>query len=354
MPRLRSRRCFVFLAAAALFPLALAACTVEWQADPEPIDDQAWPVHTVCGKGSVVGIDVSTYQGTVDWAKVKAAGKTFAFARVTHGTGTIDNQFAKNWPAMKAAGIIRGAYQYFEPADDALEQAKLFVDKINAAGGFEEGDLPGVIDVEKMGTASAAQLRTMVHTWIDYVEEKTNRRPIIYAGSYFWDDHSLGTDFSSYPLWGPHYTTADCHLISSAWNDWTFWQHSDEGTVSGISGAVDLDRYNGDLASLKAFIADSIIVPPSGPEPGPEPKPEPGPEPAPEPQPEAGADDASAEVSTRRPTLPRSIRAMRRSGLPTQHLRRGELASGVRRARTTVGVPVEWGGAHQRPAVSRG
>lgn len=274
-----------------LSTIAIAACSSDWQAESEPVDTQQWHVHSVCGKGEVVGIDVSSWQSTVDWAKVKAAGKQFAIARVTHGTGTIDSQFAANWKGMKANGIIRGAYQFFEPSQGGLEQAKLFVAKIEEAGGFEDGDLPGVIDVESVDGATSAQTIAEVHNWIDYVESQTNRKPIIYAGSYFWDDHNLGNDFGDYPLWGPHYTTSDCHLISDAWDTWTFWQHTDSGSVAGISGNVDLDRFNGNLADLQAFIKGSIINPPPGPEPEPEPQPEAGPEPE-----EASVEGSSPEA----------------------------------------------------------
>lgn len=299
--RHRIRLCLFLLSAA-----ALAACSGDWQTDPEaePIDQQQWHVHSVCGQGSVVGIDVSSWQDTVDWAKVKAAGKQFAFVRVTHGTGTIDAQFAANWKGTKANGIIRGPYQYFEPSQGGLAQAKVFVDKINEAGGFEDGDLPGVIDVESVTGATSAQTIAEIHAWIDYVEAQTNRKPIIYSGSYFWDDHDLGNDFSSYALWGPHYTTSDCHLISDAWDTWTFWQHSDSGSVSGISGNVDLDRYNGTMSDLEAFIKASVITPPPGPEPEPEPQPEAGPEPEPEAAAEAALPEAQPNDGTAADTAP--------------------------------------------------
>lgn len=282
-----------------LSTIAVAACSSDWQPEGEPVDNQQWDVHKVCGAGDVGGIDVSSWQDTVDWAKVKTAGVQFGIARVTHGTGTIDAQFAANWKGMKANGIIRGAYQYFEPAQGGLEQAKLFVSKIQEAGGFEDGDLPGVIDVESVDGATSAQTIAEVHNWIDYVESQTNRKPIIYSGSYFWDDHTLGSDFASYPLWGPNYTydTSVCHLISSAWTDWTFWQYSDQGSVSGISGNVDLDRYNGSLADLQAFIKASIITPPDGPEPGPEPQPEAGPDAEPEASVEAASPEAQPKDS---------------------------------------------------------
>jgi lysozyme len=246
-----------------LRPLAvtvlLAAC-----GQGDELGSLGFPVHTVCGSGSTVpGIDVSYYQGTINWASVKAAGKVFAIARVSHGTGTVDTQFATNWPAMKQAGIIRGLYQYFEPADSALAQAQLLVSKLNAAGGLEDGDLPPVLDLEKMGTLSSSQILTAVSTWMTHVKSALGRKPILYTGSYFWDDHGLGTAWASTPLWTAHYTTAACPLVPNAWSSWVIWQHTDKGSVSGITGDVDLDRFNGTAAELTAFIQASKIAPPA-------------------------------------------------------------------------------------------
>lgn len=237
----------------------LAAC-----GQGDDLGSLGYPVHTVCGSGNTVpGIDVSYYQGTINWASVKAAGKVFAIARVSHGTGTVDTQFATNWPAMKQAGIIRGLYQYFEPADSALAQAQLLVSKLNAAGGLEDGDLPPVLDLEKMGTFSSSQMLTAVSTWMSHVKSALGRKPILYTGSYFWDDHTLGSSWASTPLWTAHYTTAACPLVPNAWSSWVIWQHTDQGKVSGITGNVDLDRWNGTEAELTAFIQASKIAPPA-------------------------------------------------------------------------------------------
>ena len=89
------------------------------------------------------GIDVSHFQGNVDWAKVKATGAAFAFAKATEGTATIDKMFATNWPAMKNAGLLRGAYHFFHGSKDATDQANFFLSKFSVVA----GDLPPVLDV---------------------------------------------------------------------------------------------------------------------------------------------------------------------------------------------------------------
>ncbi len=264
----------------------------------EPMDEEdwiaqsGWPVHTVCGQNptTTFGIDVSKWQGTVNWPAVKADGVVFAIVRVSDGTQTLDEQFEANWKGTKAAGIIRGAYQFFRPAQSATDQAALFVEKIEQAGGFEPGDLPGVIDVESMGGVSSAQAIQAVGAWIEYVEQHTGRRPIIYSGSYFWDDNSLGGNFSDYPLWTAHYTSAACPLVSSEWDRWTFWQYTDKGSVAGISGGVDENRFDGNLAQLQAFIAESVIG--GEPDAGPDAEPDAGPDAAPDAAPDVVPDVA--------------------------------------------------------------
>ena len=119
----------------------------------------------VCAAGAVVhGIDVSVYQGNIDWADVRDAGIDFAIARVSDGMSQ-DINFVQNWPAMKAAGVIRGAYQFFEPADDPSAQASLMVQILTEAGGLEASDLPCVADVEVTGGEPAATIAENLKTW---------------------------------------------------------------------------------------------------------------------------------------------------------------------------------------------
>ena len=100
---------------------------------------------TVCAPGSTVdGIDVSHYDGTVDWAQVKGAGYVFGIAKATEGLTFSDSQFAVNWAAMKEAGLVRGGYHFFRPLDDGAQQADFFLSKIGTR--FAEGDLPPILD----------------------------------------------------------------------------------------------------------------------------------------------------------------------------------------------------------------
>jgi len=205
----------------------------------------------VCAAGATTkGVDVSYYNGTIDWAKVKAAGNEFAFIRISDGTGFHDPQFAANWAGAHAVGMVRGIYQFFRPTQDVNAQADMV---IAAAGTPGPGDLPPVIDVEATGNLSPASVAAKVRTWVDRVKAGTGVDPIVYTGKYFWRDQVGGpTSFAGNPLWIAQYTTL-CPDLTSPWDTWAFWQYSESGSVAGMSGAVDLDRFNGSVDELRAL-----------------------------------------------------------------------------------------------------
>ncbi len=202
----------------------------------------------VCPRGGTLeGIDVSTYQGMIDWPMVAASGRKYAIARIGDGLGR-DATFPRNWQGIKDAGMIRGAYQYFRPNSDPVAQADIV---IAAVGRLGQGDLPVTCDVEASTAPDAATYVANLHTWIDRVQAATGKAPIIYTGFYYWRDRVGGSrDFAAHPLWHAQYTSAACPNIADAWTDWAFWQYSSTGTVPGISGNVDLDRFNGTMEDL--------------------------------------------------------------------------------------------------------
>jgi lysozyme len=197
--------------------------------------------------GDVQGIDVSHYQGTVDWQQVSAAGIQFAFAKATEGVTFADSEFATNWAAMKAAGILRGAYHFFEPTDDAGQQATFFLSTVQ----FESGDLPPVLDVET-AAATSAELWQGVQTWLDQVEAATGVQPILYLNSSFANENAAPTSLAAYPLWLAQYEV-DQPTVPNGWTTWLLWQYSQSGTINGVSGSVDLDQLNGPLSGLSAL-----------------------------------------------------------------------------------------------------
>ncbi len=237
--------------------LVVAACVGD--RDPELTRDQFSDTvqgATVCGAGATVkGIDVSTYQGTIDWAAVKGAGIEYAFIRVSDGLNSPDAKFASNWSKAHTAGVLRGAYQFFRPSQDPIAQADLL---IHAMGTLASDDLSPVIDVEAADGLSATKVAAAVHTWIAHVQAATGRTPIVYTGFYFWRDSVGAADDTTSPLWHAQYTSASCPNIAPPWNQWAFWQYSSTGSVAGISGNVDMDRFNGTRADLLALAGPAI------------------------------------------------------------------------------------------------
>jgi len=200
------------------------------------------------GANSAPGIDVSVYQGSIDWKRVRSAGIGFAFARVSDGAGTPDAEFAMNWPAMKAAGVVRGAYQFFRPAEDPVAQATLFVSMLDAAGGLGLDDLPVAMDLEVTDGVSDSELQSHAQQWLDAMQMATGKAPLLYM-ALDMSPH-LGNRLDRYPLWVANWGVA-CPGLPAGWSSWIFWQTSDSGMVAGIGDSVDLDEFNGSLGTLE-------------------------------------------------------------------------------------------------------
>jgi len=199
------------------------------------------PVSTVCGAdkyAGVQGVDVSKYQGAFDWG---AAHVQFGFASVSDGFDP-NPYFAVDWANMRAAGVLRGAYQFFEPGEDEVAQAN---EVIAATGVLGDGDLPAAIDVEVTGGQPPDVIAAKVRHWIDLVRAGTGKQPIIYTGPYFWQDN-VGAGFDDIGLWVAHYGPP-CPLVPAGWDRWQIWQYDDDG------GYLDLDVFNGSLDDLRAL-----------------------------------------------------------------------------------------------------
>ena len=194
---------------------------------------------------TVQGIDVSHFQGVVDWQQVAQAGMSFAFAKATEGITYLDPEFTTNWAGIKTAGLLRGAYHFFEANDDATAQAQHFLATVQPAA----GDLPPVLDIETTAGVSDPQVWSGVATWLQVVEQATGRQPILYTAPGFWDSQAPVLTLTSYPLWLADYATQA--TLPTGWNCWLFWQHSQTGSVAGVTGAVDLDLFSGTLQELE-------------------------------------------------------------------------------------------------------
>lgn len=215
------------------------------------------------------GIDVSHYQGDIDWDAVAGGGVSFAMAKATEGTSYIDANFTYNYKRMGEVGIVRGAYHFALPSEDAVAQANHFVATVNSAGGFNHSSktMQLVLDLEDADGQDSATVWAWVQTWASRIVELTGKPPIVYVGYYFWNDNvGAPSDNLNMPLWIASYTSPAPAGIPSAWDglSWAFWQYDDNGasepggaagTVPGITGNVDVNYFQngGAYPSLDAL-----------------------------------------------------------------------------------------------------
>ena len=192
------------------------------------------PGETTLAPDEVMGIDVSAHQEEIDWTQVAADGYGFAYIKATEGAGFADSRFQENWDGATAAGLVPGAYHYFTLCSSGADQAADFL----AAAPPDDSALPPALDLEFDGNCaerpSAAEAQAEVDAFTAAVEEAWGRRLLIYSSSE-WRDH-----------YGLPVTDARADWLFSEGSrpvqgDWAVWQLRFDGTVSGISGGVDID-----------------------------------------------------------------------------------------------------------------
>ncbi|MDR7208933.1 glycoside hydrolase family 25 protein [Flavobacterium piscis] len=198
-------------------------------------------------KGKVVGIDVSEFQGIVDWGEIEIFEEKypvqFVFIRATAGNNRIDRQFEHNWKGAKKYKIIRGAYHYYRPNENSIEQADFFIKTVK----LQKGDLPPVLDIERLPkNQSLDSLKKGLKRWLNKVEAHYQVRPIIYTGERYYSDF-LKEEFGEYLFWIANYN----FYREKIEDDWLFWQFTEKASLPGIKHRVDVNIYNGDLEQLQ-------------------------------------------------------------------------------------------------------
>jgi lysozyme len=198
-------------------------------------------------QGKAIGLDLSEYQGEIDWDLVDNIENDypleFVFIRATAGNDREDGQFDENWLGAKKRKMIRGAYHYYRPNENSLEQAQLFIKTVH----LQKGDLPPVLDIEKLPKEqSLDNLKVGLKRWLKAVETHYKVKPIIYTGEKYYDDF-LKDDFSDYLFWIANYNFFREKIEA----DWLFWQFTEKGSVLGIKGNVDVNIFNGDVEQLR-------------------------------------------------------------------------------------------------------
>ncbi len=217
---------------------------------------------------TIWGIDVSHHQGSIDWAQVKQSGCSFAFIKATEGATFIDKLFQHNHQCAKENGLLVGAYHFLRSSSTIEAQLENFR---NVTAGCYPGDLPPALDIElpkQWSELKASECVDLAMQFLQGIEEllaplasKTAGKPLpfIYLSPNF-ADQILKNDprLERYPLWLAHYTTAAQPRTPQPWSEWKFWQHSNEGRVSGIAGNVDLNRFSGNQEELRSLCVPQI------------------------------------------------------------------------------------------------
>jgi len=218
---------------------------------------------------SLLGIDVSSFQGFVTWSSVHGDGVAFAFARATEGTASNDSDFSGNVTRGKSAGLQMGAYHFAYPAEGCPSvQANHFWSIAGSKITADGKSIMPMVDCEEFTGVGCAEgtYTAWYNDWSTDLKAHTGAsglRPIIYVSA--CNACNLSTGISGLGAWiadynggnlytGNPWTTccSCCRWGSTSCNNntWTYWQVSSTGAISGISGNVDLDAYNGTLAEL--------------------------------------------------------------------------------------------------------
>jgi lysozyme len=210
---------------------------------PKPTD---YPIH---------GIDVSKYQGTIDWNAVAGSGVKFVWIKATEGGDHIDERFQANWQGAKLAGIAHGAYHFMYWCRPPIEEATWFEENVPV----EEDALPPVLDVEPTPDSRTCrrhlerdQTIADMKVMLDEMERHFGKRPIIYTSVDFYRSILGGGAFADYPIWVR--STKHNPALPYGDRDWKFWQYQADGAVPGIDGHVDRNVFYGDHDQWQAFL----------------------------------------------------------------------------------------------------
>lgn len=207
-------------------------------------------------KYPVMGVDVSRYQGNIDWKVIASQNVTFAFIKATEGSLHQDANFSINWQNVGETEIYAGAYHFFSFESAGETQAENF---INTVGELRENSLPPVVDLEFYGEYSQSPLsrketQKILNPLLKQLEEHYHVKPIIYTTTKAYCYYLLGGGYGEYPLWFRD-------VYQEPIVNWRFWQYSDEGRLEGYDGiqadqtemCIDLNVYR---SSYEAFIEE--------------------------------------------------------------------------------------------------
>jgi GH25 family lysozyme M1 (1,4-beta-N-acetylmuramidase) len=180
-----------------------------------------WPTPA-----GVKGLDVSHWNGLPDFEWLRSKGMRFVFSKASQGTSFVDDTYRKHTRQARAAGIVAGAYHFFDYKKNGVRQAEHFLDTVRSKTGTD-GLLPLVVDVEclkSIGTSNHANAKRRLHDMLDELYRQTGRYPMIYTSRVMWT-RVVGApkSFGGYPLWVACWKCDDIYM-PNGWKDWRFWQ----------------------------------------------------------------------------------------------------------------------------------
>ena len=201
-------------------------------------------------------LDVSQYQGTIDWpdlaAQVAAGTLGGVMVRATYGETGDDPDFAANWHAAAQAGVPEGPYHYADPSQDAAAQAQHCWATVQAQGGWPHRHLRPALDLEVTGGLTDPELQAWATTWLETVEQLSGVMPMLYGSQDFLETH-LAPILGHWPLWVALWDGATPPNVPHVGH-----QYTDAGHVQGISGAVDLDRFAASVLIDTPLVAPTV------------------------------------------------------------------------------------------------
>lgn len=198
-------------------------------------------------EGNIFGIDVSQYQGVIDWDNVEAIEEQFelkfVLVRATAGSRKVDLKFKKNWRNLTESMYIQGAYHYYRPDENSTDQANNFIKNVK----LRKGHLPPILDIEKMPKGqSMDKLKEGLQNWLTIIEKHYGVKPIIYTGEKYYEDF-LQEDFPGYQFWIANYNPWKEKIE----DDYLMWQFTEKAQLHGINELVDVNVFNGNVDDLK-------------------------------------------------------------------------------------------------------
>ena len=185
------------------------------------------------------GIDVSEWQGSIDYAKVKADGIQVVYIRASLGDNYIDPYFRQNYEGAKAQGLLVGFYHYVTATtvEQARQEARFFVSVISGT----KPDCRLAMDFEYFSGLGTQQINQIALAFLETLQKESDKDVCIYSDAYN-TRATFGPELAKYPLWVAEYGVSSPNY-SDKWSDWAGWQYTDSGRVNGISGNVDRDYY---------------------------------------------------------------------------------------------------------------